>query len=372
MGDPIRPLFVNENMGGHSTLHLAIRTALRDHPDVHPQCFDVPAAGALRRLGAVSVPGLARLDADLQALRVQLGTSATVRRRLARWANPYDVLHVYSQNAALLIDPTLRDRPSVVGTDATTAQGALLLPHREPARGTDRRIAVSQRFEHRVYDAATLVVAQSDWVAESLRRDYGVDPTRIRSIPYGITIPDALGRIERDRPQITFVGFSLARKGGTRLLDLWRRRFRADVGLNLVTRDDCPREPGLRVFRDFRPGDPRLRTLLAETDVFVFPSRIDTFGFALVEAMAAEVPTVALAVAAVPEVVAHGETGLLVDPDADDDALGDAVEELLRDPERARALGRAGRARALERFDARVTTTRLVEVLREARALRGA
>ena len=52
-GDPIHPLFVNENMGGHTTLHLAIRTALRDHPDVHPQFFDVPAAGTLRRLGAV-------------------------------------------------------------------------------------------------------------------------------------------------------------------------------------------------------------------------------------------------------------------------------------------------------------------------------
>lgn len=372
MNPPIRPLFVNENMGGHATLHLAIRTALRDHPAVRAQFLDVPPAGTLRRIGAVSVPGLARADADLQALRVQLGTSAVVRRRLATWTNPYDVLHVYSQNAGLLIDGHLRDRPSVVGTDATTAQGALLLPHRRPARGTDRRVAVSQRFERRVYDAATLVVAQSEWVAASLRDEYDIDPTRIRSIPYGITIPDALPRIERARPQITFVGFSMERKGGTRLLDLWRRRFRTDVDLILVTRDDVPREPGLRVFRDFRPGDPRLRTLLAETDVFVFPSRIDTFGYALVEAMAAEVPTVALAVAAVPEVVDDGTTGVLVDPEADDDTLAGAIADVLGDPVRARAMGRAGRSRVLERFDARVTTARLIEVLREARAIHGA
>lgn len=371
MTPPIRPLFVNENMGGHATLHLAIRAALRDDPSTRPQFLDVPPAGTLRRAAASSVPGLARADADLQALRVQLGTSAVVRRRLRSWPDPYDVIHVYSQNAALLIDGLLRDRPSVVGTDATTAQGAPLLPYRRPGRGTDRRVTTSQRFERRVYEAATLVVAQSEWVAGSLRDEYGVDPTRIRLIPYGITMPEALGRIARDRPQITFVGFSMQRKGGSRLLELWRRSFRADADLNLVTRDDVGREPGLRVFRDFRPGDPRLRTLFAETDVFVFPSRIDTFGYALVEAMAAEVPTVALAVAAVPEVVADGETGLLVDPDADDDALAAAIARILGDPEGARAMGRAGRVRALERFDARVTTARLVEVLREAVALHG-
>ena len=372
MTGPIRPLFVNENMGGHATLHLAIRTALREHPEVRAQFLDVPTAGTIRRLGAVSIPGLASADMDLQALRVQLGTSAVVRRRLASWTNPYDVIHVYSQNAGLLVDGVLRARPSVVGTDATTAQGALLLPHRRPARGTDRRIAVSQRFERRVYDAATLVVAQSEWVAASLRDEYDVDPTRIRSIPYGITIQDALPRIERARPQITFVGFSMERKGGTRLLELWRRRFRADTDLILVTRDDVPREPGLRVFRDLRPGDPRMRTVLAESDVFVFPSQIDTFGYALVEAMAAEVPTVALAVAAVPEVVEDGVTGVLVDPAADDGTLATAIAGVLGDPDRARAMGRAGRVRALERFDARVTTARLVEVLGEARALHGA
>ncbi|MFM7616180.1 MAG: glycosyltransferase family 4 protein [Actinomycetes bacterium] len=372
MSVPIRPLFVNENMGGHATLHLAIRSVLRDDPEVRAQFLDVPPAGTLRRVAAAPVPGLARADADLQALRVQLGTSAVVRRRLRSWPNPYDVIHVYSQNAGLLVDGILRDRPSVVGTDATTSQGALLLPHRRPARGTDRRVAVSQRFERRVYESATLVVAQSEWAADSLRDEYGVDPTRIRRIPYGTTIPDALPHVTRARPQITFVGFSMERKGGTRLLDLWQRSFRGDADLNLVTRDDVPREPGLRVFRDFRPGDPRLRTLYAETDVLVFPSRIDTFGYALVEAMAAEVPTVALAVAAVPEVVADGETGLLVDPAADDDTLAAAVARILDDPVRARAMGRAGRARALERFDARVTTARLVEVLREARALHGA
>ena len=47
-GDPIRPLFVNENMGGHTTLHLAIRTALRDHPDVHPRIEDVIVFGVHR------------------------------------------------------------------------------------------------------------------------------------------------------------------------------------------------------------------------------------------------------------------------------------------------------------------------------------
>jgi glycosyltransferase involved in cell wall biosynthesis len=62
--------------------------------------------------------------------------------------------------------------------------------------------------------------------------------------------------------------------------------------------------------------------------------------------------------------VEDGVTGLLVGPAPAE--LGAAIESLLEDPARARAMGEAGRRRMLERFDARVTTGRLVDVLLEA------
>ena len=126
-----------------------------------------------------------------------------------------------------------------------------------------------------------------------------------------------------------------------------------------------PPEPGLEVLNDIRPGDGRVDQLLAGTDVFAFPTELDTFGYAAIEAMAAEVPVVSTRTAGVPEVVEDGVTGLLVDV-GDDQGLVAALDRLLADVDLRRRMGAAGRARVLERFDADVTTAALVEVLRRA------
>src|SRR5262249_11805700 len=67
------------------------------------------------------------------------------------------------------------------------------------------------------------------------------------------------------------------------------------------------------------------------------------------EAMLAGLPIAATRVSAVPEIVADGETGLLVAP-GDTAALGTAIGDLLTDPARARSLGAAGLARARTEF----------------------
>ena len=369
MNAPIRPLFVNENIGGHATMHMAIRSALKSHPEVSAQFLDLPHAGLLRRFGASPIPGLAREDFALQAFRIQLSNSAHIQRRLRSWKNPYDVLHLYSQNVALLSSKALATRPSVVATDATGEQGARLIPERRVGKGTKSRIALTKIFEKKVYESATLVIAQSEWTANSLRTDYGVPDERIRIVPFGITVHDALPHVTNALPQITFIGTRLSRKGGNRLLDIWRQYLSTETTLTLVTRDDVKPQEGLRVFQDFRPGDPRLATLLAATDLFVFPSEMDTFGYALIEAMSGEVATISLDVAARAEIAIDGVTGLVLPEGADNVALLAAIKELLNDPVRTREMGLAGRQRVLEHFDARITTKTLVEVLREAQKI---
>jgi L-malate glycosyltransferase len=89
--------------------------------------------------------------------------------------------------------------------------------------------------------------------------------------------------------------------------------------------------------------------LLAQADVFVLPSEQESFGLAALEALASGVPVVATRVGGLPEVVRHGETGLLV-PVRDAGALAAAVVELLSQEARRAAMGRAARADALARF----------------------
>lgn len=370
---PLRVLFANENLGGHAAMHLHLRRALARHPEVKADFVDVPTPGPVRRLAAAPVPFLAGADLDLQPLRYKLAQSVHARSLLRERQGSYDVLHVYTQGIAMCATDLLGRGPSVVSTDSTDLQGATRLPYRKPSVGTAARVRVDRAFEDRVYEAATRVVGQSEWAAGSLRDDYGVPDAKLGVIPFGLTVEAPPVRlVDPARPEITFVGTSMERKGGYRLLRAFRRGLRRRCVVNLVTRDAVLPEPGVRVHRDLVPGDPRLSEILARTSVFAFPSDIDCSPYSVLEAMHAGVPVVATGHGGVPEMVVHGETGLVVDdatgprPDGDDPLLA-ALMELIDDPRRAEEMGRAGRQRVEDRFDARRTTAELVAVLDRAR-----
>lgn len=84
--------------------------------------------------------------------------------------------------------------------------------------------------------------------------------------------------------------------------------------------------------------------------VSVIPSLEEGFGIPAAEAMGCEVPVVASDAGGLPEVVEHGVTGLVV-PKGDVPALTAAIDKLLSDPALRESMGKAGRVRALARFD---------------------
>jgi glycosyltransferase involved in cell wall biosynthesis len=98
-------------------------------------------------------------------------------------------------------------------------------------------------------------------------------------------------------------------------------------------------------------------------ELVVHPARWEGFGIALLEAMLAGKAVVATRAGAAPEIVADGETGLLVPPD-DAPALASAVTELLSDAARVEALGRAGRERARTHFSVERMAEHTVQVYR--------
>jgi alpha-maltose-1-phosphate synthase len=94
---------------------------------------------------------------------------------------------------------------------------------------------------------------------------------------------------------------------------------------------------------------PEVIQLLTHAAVFACPSVYEPLGIVNLEAMACGTAVVASRTGGIPEVVADGETGLLVPP-GEPAPLAEALNALLRDPDRARAMGQAGRKRAVAEF----------------------
>ncbi len=359
----MKVLFVNENIGGHATVHHHLRLALQAVPDVDARFLDVPAPGFLRRVLGASVPGLGRLDLDLQPIRAQLALSAWVARRLDRLADDVDVIHLYTQNAGLLSASTFRRVPTVVSLDTTNARNAYRLPYRSATRFTPLAVPFSKWFERRVFDAADRVIANSEWAAASLHEDYGLDDTKVVVMPLGVTAPEVPTVAPPNRPTIVFLGRQFESKGGAVLLRAWRRSVSDRADLVLVTKDPVAEEPGVRVIGDLDQGDDRLWAILAGATMLAFPSTIDQAPNAVLEAMAAGLPVIAVPTAGVAEMVVDGATGVHVAADDERD-LAAALSRLVDNPDECRRMGAAGRARFVDRYDAVRSTAALVAHLR--------
>jgi starch synthase len=109
---------------------------------------------------------------------------------------------------------------------------------------------------------------------------------------------------------------------------------------------------------------PEVIQLLTHAAVFACPSVYEPLGIVNLEAMACATAVVASRTGGIPEVVADGETGLLVPPD-EPEPLADALNVLLRDPDRAAAMGQAGRKRAVAEFGWQAIAAQTAELYAE-------
>jgi glycosyltransferase involved in cell wall biosynthesis len=132
-------------------------------------------------------------------------------------------------------------------------------------------------------------------------------------------------------------------RGGLQARDSGRRRFRAVCGKGAATGD------GDRVV--VRPSVFEIEDYLQAADLALFTSDSESFCLGILEAMWFGCPSVSTAVGGIPEVVETGRSGMLVEG-GEPAALARAVESLLGDPARCRALGGAARRRAQEKFSA--------------------
>ncbi|MFY1575458.1 glycogen synthase [Verrucosispora sp. WMMD703] len=261
--------------------------------------------------------------------------------------------------------------------------------------------ALSSWCERTAYEAADAIVA----VSAGMRRDVlaaypSVDPDRVHVIYNGIDTAqyapdpgtDVLARLGIDPalPSVVYVGRITRQKGLPHLLRAVRE-LPADTQLVLLAgAPDTPEiaaevEGLVAELRASRSGVVWVAEMLPKSEViqvlthatiFVCPSVYEPMGIVNLEAMACETAVVATATGGIPEVVADGETGLLVpidqagldgtpvDPARFEADLAARLNELLADPERAAALGRAGRRRAVEHFSWDAVAARTLDLYR--------
>ena len=211
----------------------------------------------------------------------------------------------------------------------------------------------------RIWKRSRAVVANCDSLAR-LAEAAGADTVQV--IPNGVD-GDVFSPERRSRPRggtanILFVGRLAGQKGVDVLLhalaqtSAQARLLVAGDGPCLEDLKDLAEKLGIRdqveflgwVERESLPG------IYADADILALPSRDEGMPNVVLEAMASGLPVVAASVGGTPELVVDGETGLLVAPD-DVRALASALETLVSSPEKAMAMGRAGRERVECRFD---------------------
>jgi phosphatidylinositol alpha-1,6-mannosyltransferase len=231
---------------------------------------------------------------------------------------------------------------------------------------------------------ATGLTAISRSTARALHAAQGVDPARVQLVPCALD-PELSDRPAGDTAELDGL------PAGPLLLTV-SRLATADryKGIDTVIRalpavaarvpavqwvvagdgDDRPRlealarEAGVAGRAHFlgRVSEAVLAECYRRADVFVMPSQAEGFGIVFLEAMQQGVPVVAADSGGTPEVVADGETGLLV-PYGDHAALADRLVRLLEDAPLRAAMGEAGRRRVTENFTFEHLRDRLAEVL---------
>jgi glycosyltransferase involved in cell wall biosynthesis len=221
----------------------------------------------------------------------------------------------------------------------------------------------------RFWSLADAVLADSGAVAERLRPRIDA---HVVYCPVELDVPDAPppwpSRNGRG-PIVGFVGRIEPRKGPLDLVRAAAAIHAGAPGSRIVLVGDDPYDSAPEYAAQVRAGEgvehvpwvPDGAAVMRHFDVLVVPSRQEPFGTVLAEAMAAGTPVVATRVGGLAEVVADGETGLLVAPGRPDELAAAVLEVLARHDE----MGAAARERA-KRFGADAYADQVEQILLRA------
>ncbi|GAA2846683.1 glycogen synthase [Actinoplanes cyaneus] len=363
---------------GGAGVHLEYLTRdLRRLADVRVHCFGAPRTEE----GVTAYPEPAELAGANAALRTM-----GVNLAMADGCAGSNIVHSHTwyANFAGHTAKLLHGIPHVMTTHSLEP----LRPWKAEQLGGG--YALSSYCERTAIEHADAVIAVSAGMRRDVLKAYPtVNPDKIKVVYNGIDtdlyqpdsgtdVVDRLG-IDRNRPSVVFVGRITRQKGLPYLMRACKELPAEAQIILLAGAPDTPEIAAevtaladeLRAARDaggvvwvqeMLPKQEVIQVLTHAT-VFVCPSIYEPMGIVNLEAMACETAVVATATGGIPEVVADGETGLLVPIEQAEDGTGTPLHpekfvtdlaatltRVLNDPQLAERLGKAGRRRAVEHF----------------------
>jgi glycosyltransferase involved in cell wall biosynthesis len=351
-------LMVRElNLGGSERQMAEIAKALdRSRFDARAGCFR-PAGLRGEELRAAGVPIVEFPVASLASIRGALRIAAYVQE------HGIGLVHTFDTPANLYGVPAARLAGSAVVVSSQRADRGLMPPlYRHGLRVTDHLV-----------DG---IVVNCEFMRRHLR-DEKV-PTGLIHLCYNGIDPGAFGPVRGPRPEalrdaslvVGVVCVLRPEKGLETLLDAFADVRDAQPGMKLAVVGSGPCLPdlqeraralGILQYCVFEPATPRVADWLGGIDIFVLPSVSEALSNSLMEAMACGCAVAASRVGGNPELVAHGETGMLFEP-RDAAALAQTLRLLVREPALRRELG-CNAARAIAgRFSLAAAACRMGEI----------
>ena len=226
------------------------------------------------------------------------------------------------------------------------------------------------RHEMKLYSRMNLIFTMSKWLADSFINDFHVNPKKIYPVGAGVNMPfsDDAEKKDYSRPSLLFVGKDFKRKGGLTLLRAFRRVRQEMPGaiLTIIGPSLRLQEDGVRILgpisKRTQDGMDRIIRAFQDASVFVLPSLFEPFGVSFCEAMAHRLPCVGTNICAIPEIIEHEKSGLLV-PLGDELALSQALIMLLKSPSMCSEMGKVGHERYKQDFTWDAVTKRIVDII---------
>jgi glycosyltransferase involved in cell wall biosynthesis len=277
--------------------------------------------------------------------------------RICYWEKP-DIVHTHTSKAGLLgrLGAAIARVPIIIHT-----------PHGHVFYGHFSRL-VSRIFRvvERIVDPVTdITIALTNGEAKDYLKYFITRSEKLRVIHSGVDVNRFFHKegasvqarkqwgVPEGWPVVGTIGWLLPIKGPDVLLKamqiVWRNKpnvlliFVGKGELELELKNEA-RKVGVFDRVRFLGWRDDIQNILPDFDIFAFPSLNEGMGRVIVEAMAAGKPVIASNTGGIPDLVKPGKTGFLVPP-GDEKALADAILDLLNNSEKAKELGRAGRAR---------------------------